>query len=327
MGKYVSQKDVWKQSKTVFAQFGESLWIPNAKANMALPHKDAGELMSCGIGKVLVCVGMGASLEDAVEEIKKNRDKCDVVVCDKGFGPLLDHGVKADFVLLCDASIPFKFIEPWIDQTEGVKLIATPYANPEWTKAWKGERYHFIMRDAIESEAHFVKIMGRIRDIPAGSNVSNAILTFFLGCDEWNNKNWGGYERYLLVGYDYSWRPDGNYYAWMNPIAKRHYMNHRTLIDPWGQICFSSENLYFSVKWLASYLAEFKNMPVVNCCGRGLLGTTARSTLKEQFAKINPDPGAAKRVRQAYLTLRAASAAYEEAVKTFRMSREDYLWQ
>lgn len=327
MGKFLSGTEVYKQSKHVFGQFGHSKWIPNAKINASTPFKDSNELFQCGVGKVLLCIGMGASLEENIDLIRENRNRFDIAACDKAFGPLLDHGVKSDFVLCCDANIPFHYLEKWVDQTEGVKLLATPYANPEWTKAWKGPRYHFVMRDAIESELNFYGIMGKIRDIPAGSNVSNAILTFFLGCDEWNSKNWGCYERYFLVGYDYSWQPEGNYYAWANPIPKRHYMNHRTLLDIKGNICFTSENLFFSQKWLRSYLHNFNQAPVVNCSNRGLLEIRKLSTLEQSLKTMNPDPKITERIKQAFESLKVANKTLKECAQMYQMTREEFLWQ
>lgn len=292
---------------------------------MKFPHHDSNELLSCGVGKFLVLVGMGSSLEDQVAALAKYRDRCDVCVCDKGFGPLLDHGVKADYVFLCDANIPYSYIGPWIDKTEGVKLLATPYANLEWVERWRGERYFFVMRDAIESERHFSRIFGNVRGIPAGSNVSNGMLTFFAGCDEFNDKNWSGYERYFLVGYDYSWPTKGNYYAWMDPKPKRHYMNHRTILDMNMKPSFTSENLYFSAKWLLSYLSKFK-IPVVNCAGRGLLMISPQSTLEKELSALRPKDKSSKTVRQAYESLRKLAEAFEEGKRTFALAREA-LWQ
>lgn len=325
MSKILSNAEVINQSKTVFNQFGQSLWIPNAKKNVELKFKDANELISCGIGKVMVLVGMGASLEEQVDVLKKYRDRCDICVCDKGFGPLLEHGIKADYVFLCDASIPFRHIEPYIDQTEGVALIATPYANPEWTKNWKGQRYFFVMRDAIESEQHFSKIFGDIRGIPAGSNVSNGMLSFFAGCDEFNDKNWAGYEKYLLIGYDYSWPVNGNYYAWANPKPKRNYMLHRTILDHKLRPAFTSENLYFSAKWMVSYLSKF-SIPVVNCGDRGLLMIKEQSTLERELSRLKPQGAGALLVRQAFNTMRGLAHALEEMKKTFNLAREA-IWQ
>lgn len=325
MSKILTNAEVIAQSKVVYNQFGESVWIPNAKKNVLLPHKDAKELISCGIGKVLVLVGMGSSLEDQVQWIEKYRDRCDVCVCDKGFGPLLDHGVKADYVFLCDANIPFRYIEPYMDKTDGVNLIATPYANPEWTTPWKGQRYFFVMRDAIESEQKFWSIFGKIRGVPAGSNVSNGMLTFFCGCDELNDKNWAGYEKYLLIGYDYSWPLKGNYYAWMNPIQKRHYMTHRTILDMKMDPCFTSENLYFSAKWMVSYLSKF-DIPVSNCGGRGLLMIGSQSNLEKELSRLKPKGATTKIVRQAFDALRSMAQALEEQKRAFNLVREA-IWQ
>jgi hypothetical protein len=325
MSKLLSNEEVINQSKTVYGQFGESVWIPNAKKNVVLKHEDANKLVSCGIGKVLVLVGMGSSLEDQVESIKKYRDRCDVCVCDKGFGPLLEHGVKADYVFLCDANIPYRHIEPYIDKTDGVGLIATPYANPEWTTNWKGSRYFFVMRDAIESEQNFFPIFGQIRGVPAGSNVSNGMLSFFCGCDEYNDKNWAGYERYLLIGYDYSWPAKGNYYAWSDPRPKRHYMCHRTILDMNMKSAFTSENLYFSAKWMMSYLSKFR-IPVVNCSGRGLLMLSKQSTLEKELSRLKPKEQVSRIVRQSFEALRQLSNALEESKKSFNLAREA-IWQ
>ena len=321
MSKLLSNAEVISQSKTVFGQFGESVWIPNAKKNVALKHHDANKLISCGIGKVLVLVGMGPSLEEQVQSIIKYRDRCDVCVCDKGFGPLLDHGVKADYVFLCDANIPYRHIEPYIDKTDGVKLIATPYAQTDWTTNWRGERYFFVMRDAIESEQHFYAIFGPVRGVPAGSNVSNGMLSFFAGCDETNDKNWAGYERYLLIGYDYAWPLKGNYYAWSNPVEKRHYMTHRTILDMNMNTYFTSENLYFSAKWMMSYLSKFK-IPVVNCSKRGLLMVVQQSTLEKELSRLRPKEVTSKMVRQSFEALRQLSGALEESKRSFNLARE-----
>lgn len=318
--------EVLKQSEQVFRQFGEELWVPASKINKELPQKDANSLVNYGMGKVLLLCAMGESLEDHIETIKKYRDRVDIAVCDKGFGPLLEHGVKADFVMLCDASVPFKYIEPWIDQTDGVKLLSTPYGNTEWTKAWKGDRYFFVNRDSIYSENIFKNIFGNeIRTIPAGSNVSNAMLVFWTGCDNEHHINWGGYSKYLLVGFDYSWRPDGNYYAWLDPKPKRHYMHHRTILDPQGRVCFTSENLVFSARWLMTYCSAF-NLPVANCSGRGILPIKS-GNLEREMAAINTDKNLKNRIKSLLKTAKASSEAFDESMRALEREREAVTWQ
>jgi len=317
MGNILSWQEVLNQSNAVFNQFGHSKWIPFAKFNKHFPHKDANSFYHRGLGKFLVCCAMGESLEENIDVIKKYRDRVEILTCDKGFGALLERGVKADYVLICDSNILFDHIEKYIDATEGVSLISTVYANPKWHYHWKGDRYFFIHEDSIGTENYFTKIFGdKIRVIPAGSNVSNAMVVFMTGCNEQKNENWGGYEKYILIGYDYSWRPKGNYYAWNNPKPKRYYMNHRTLLDFNGDMVFTSENLRFSARWLYSYITTF-NLPIVNCSGRGLLDIPYKNKLENELMFINPD----KRAKEKYFMGFGASA---NALKNYQNSKKEY---
>jgi hypothetical protein len=323
----LSANDVRKQSTSVWSQFGDSLWIPNAKKNALLKRHNLHELQHMGVGKCAVLVAMGSSLESQIESLKKYRHLVDVICCDKAFGPLLEHGIKADVVVVADAGIPFKYIEPWINQTEGVKLMATPYANTEWTHAWKGPVYFYVNQDAIESEQVFLPIIGHdTRVIPASSNVSNAMVVLFTNCENKKNENWGGYERYFLIGYDYSWPVNGNYYAWYDPKPKRNYMNHRTLLDLKQDIVFTSENLVFSCKWLISYITTFE-LPVVNCCGKGILDIPAKSTLETELKKINPNIKAQQQVKNLFIAWKESFQSYKRSEQNFFSCKEAFLWQ
>ncbi len=323
----LTSDEVRSQSKAVWKQFGESLWIPNANKNAKLKHFNLNELQHSGIGKTAVLCAMGSSLEDNIESLKKNRHKVDVIACDKAFGPLLDHGIKSDYVVVADAGIPYRWIEKYIPQTEGVKLFATPYANPEWTHNWRGPIYFYVNQDAIESERTFMPIMGAgTRVIPASSNVSNAMVVLFTNCEGKKNENWGGYERYLLLGYDYSWPKNGNYYAWNNPLPKRYYMNHRTLMDIRGNVCFTSENLLFSTKWLISYVTTF-NLPVINIGLKGLLDIPLKMSAEESFSHINSDPKFVDLVRQSFHAWKDSFQAYKQSEQNFFSIKEALLWQ
>lgn len=311
---------VLKQSEAVFGQFGEK-WKENALFNVRLPRRNAHELQNSGVGKFIVCAAMGASLEEHLDTLIKYRDRFDLITNDKCFGPLLKRGLKADKVMLCDANVPFRHLEDFVGETEGVELISTVYGNPEWTSKWKGPRFFYINRDAINTERFFRPIFGEeTRSIPAGSNVSNAMLVFLTGSDNAQNINFSGYERFILVGYDYSWRKTGNYYAWNNPIPKRNYMNHRTMLDVNGDLVFTSENLLFSAQWLYSYVTTF-NLPVVNCSGRGLLGISTES-LESTLRKINPDRSVRNRVKELFDAANAANSAAIQTRSIFEKSRE-----
>ena len=337
MGVLLGYNDVKKQSQAVWGQFGESKWLPFSKENAKLEQRPAHELRLNGMGKFCVLAAMGESLQDAIPTLKKYRDRFDLVTCDKGFGVLLEQGIKADFVQLADCNIPFdKWLKPYVKETEGVKLLATCYANTEWTTAWKGPRYFYVNRDAIDSQNKFIPIMPKgLRTIPAGSNVSNAMVIFQLGIDEFSQANWAGYEEYLLVGYDYSWRTrspetsqdvkQGNYYAFNDTYPKRAYMQHRTLLDINGEIAHTSENLMFSAKWLYSYVTAY-NLPVTNCSGRGILDIPNRGKLDLAVSRISSNKERIARVRDNFAMMTKAQELVEMNRVSFDNSRR-MLWQ
>lgn len=319
MAKHLTYKDTKQQSLAVFGQFGERVWIPNAKENVKLEHFNASDLQNIGLGKVLLLIAMGASLEDKIETIKKYRSNVDILCCDKAFVPLMERGITPDFVMICDANIPARHFETHVHATKNIKLIATPYANTLWTKSWLGPRYFYVNKDAINSEDIFTNIFGKqTRVIPASSNVSNAMTVFMTGSDEIKRINWAGYERYLLVGYDYSWRPDGSYYAWSNPTPKRNYMHHITCLDMNRDIVFTSGNLVFSARWLYDYLTIHK-LPVFNCSERGLLDVPLRSTLEKELSVIRPKNNL---VKEAYQILQSITLAQVQAQNAFSRARE-----
>lgn len=319
--------DVLKQSRAVYSQFGESVWIPNCKKNASLPdRKDANDLRNIGLGKVLVCVAMGASLEEHMATLKDNRSKYDIIACDKAFGVLIDNGIVPDFVLLADANIQFKWLAPYVEKTEGVKLIATAYSNPEWTHAWKGPKYFYLNTDSIDSQKIFAPIMGEgTRMVPAGSNVSNALVTFMTGCIGDYEDNFANYEAYLLVGFDYSWQPSGNYYAYSNPIPKSLYMSHMNMLDINGDSVRASENLVFSAKWLWMYSTRYQHLNIVNCSGRGILDISRRGDFTKTVARINPDPKAREKV---LYNFHKARASYDDSQIDARefMKSKGALW-
>jgi len=318
----LTYKDVRNQSRVVWNQFGEAKWLPNAHINSKFKYRDCRELENSKIGKFAVLAAMGESLEENIDVLKSYRDKFEITTCDKGFGVLLDHGIKADYVVLCDANIPFKWFKNYVDESKGVNLLSTVYANPEWTQAWKGERYFYINKDAIETEKKFIPIFDdKIRIMPAGSNVSNAMVIFWTGCDEKAAVNWGGYERYILTGYDYSWRPKGNYYAWNNTAPKRFYMHHGTMLDINGDRCFTSENLLFSCRWLIQYLETF-NLPAINCCGRGLLDCRYRKDIKEVLSDIKNNSEDIGKCRQLFEKAKSIGFELMAAKNEFNKSRE-----
>lgn len=320
-------KAVKEQSIAVFNNF-EKKWTEHSLRNVKVKKANPDIFWNIGLGKNLVVCAMGASLEKDIEAIKQYRDKVDVMCCDKAFGKLLDNEIKADYVMLADANISYdKWLKPYIDQTKGVKLISTIYANPEWCENWQGEVSFYMNKDAISTEKYFLPTWGdSVRLIPASSNVSNAMLVFMTGCDDNLRINYSGYQNYFLTGFDYSWKTDGNYYAFDNPIDKRHYMNHKTFLDVNKDVCHTSENLIFSAKWMMQFVTSF-GLPIVNCSGRGLLEIPKSGDLSQLLPKLTADKTVANRIRKQFENLRELQSAFKQAEEKFNHNREVLIWQ
>ena len=151
-------------------------------------------------------------------------------------------------------------------------------ANPDWSEAWHengGEVWYFVNKDNIKTEERYAPMSGCREVIPASSNVGNAQVVFATQIL--------GYDRYLLLGYDYSWGFDENYYSF-NDGEKRYWMKHLQFIDYTGRMVNTSQNLLFSARWLTDFHKNFlsqRGITIVNCCGQGLLDNVPRMRLEK----------------------------------------------
>lgn len=267
----MTEQEVRQQSEAAFGQWKEQ-WEKNSKFNGEIYKRDGNshkDLLNHGIGRQLLVVATGYSLEREIDTIKQYRDKCDIACVDKSFGVLMDHGIKPDFVVIADANVSYSdWAERHIEQTEGVTLIANVNCNTEWTKNWKGKIIFYVNKDNIETEKIYMELSGCRELIPASSNVGNTVVVFFgQVCN---------YDRYLLIGYDYSWAPGTNYYAF-NDNDKRYWMRHMFAIGITGELCYTSQNLHFSARWLVEYIQKSMGAkPVFNCSGAGVLTINPR---------------------------------------------------
>jgi len=266
----LKKEEVLAQSEAAFSQWGPT-WDSHAKINGELyrekgvSHKD---VLYKGIGKQCICVSNGPSLEAQIEVLKENYNpELQFIACvDKSLGTLVDAGLTPDLLIVCDASVDYEtWMKPWEDATKDIMLGCCITANPEWSKNWKGPICFFVNKDNIDSQIRYSQISGCGEMIPAGSNVGNSVIIFttqIMAFDEW-----------LLIGYDYCWGED-NYYAYNDPAGKRHWMKHIQMIDQWGRIVNTSQNLLFSARWLGDYykmIVQEKGCNIYNCSGFGIL--------------------------------------------------------
>lgn len=278
----MTEQEVRQQSEAAFGQWKE-IWEKNSKHNGEIYKRDGNshkDLLNHGIGRQLLCIATGRSLETSIDTIKEYRDRCDIACVDKSFGILMDHGIRPDFVVIADANVSY---EEWagrhIEATEGITLIANVNANTSWTDNWKGKIIFYVNKDNIKTEEIYMEYSGCRELIPASSNVGNTVVVFFAQiCN---------YDRYLFVGYDYSWAPGENYYAF-NDNEKRHWMRHMFAIGVDGKLAYTSSNLNFSARWLVEFCQKqmsFKQF--FNCSGSGVLSINPRK-LEVCLAEFEP---------------------------------------
>lgn len=265
----MNNKEVQQQSINAWRQWGKQ-WIENAKINKTLKTGSFSKLLGIGKGKILLQIANGYSLALNVEKIKKNRLKYDIYCCDKTFGYLIKNGIVPDYCHVADANVKFDEWAKGYDNSN-TTLISNIAAAPQWGLEWKGSKYYYTNWDNIGT-ADILSEAGDCFDVvPAASNVSNSQVVFSTQVLE--------YSKQLLVGFDYSWGDDGEYYATGN-VDKRFYMNHASVNTNSG-IAFSSTNLIFSCRWLMSYISKFKSAVIVNCSERGIFNIPLSMPLEQ----------------------------------------------
>lgn len=260
------------QSEAAYKQWAPQ-WRAQAKDNSIHEMKSIYELENSGLGKAVLCVANGYTLEENLETIKKYQHGVDIFACDKTMGHLLDNGIVPKFVMMCDANVDYeKYMKPWANKLDQITLIANVCGNPEWTKNgnWK-DKYFFINKDILKSEKEFSEISGCTNFIPAGTNVSNAMVVMLTQSDDQGRRNFFNYDKILLIGYDYSWRYGKKYYAFNDSGDGKHqYMRHMYVQTSDGDFAYSSGNLLFSAEWFQTYVKTF-NLPVIQCTKKSVL--------------------------------------------------------
>jgi hypothetical protein len=254
-----------------------------AKQNSKFKMKDLSDFCDYGVGKAIVCVANGYTFEQEIETLKKYRHNVDILACDKTLGSLIDNDIYPDFLLLCDANVSYeKYCAPWADKLKDTIIFSNVCANPEWVNkaVWK-DIYFFVNKDILQSEKEFKELSGCNNVIAAATNVSNAQVVFLTQSDETGSRNFFGYDKIILIGFDYCWLPN-KYYAFENESPKNNYMRHEYTVNNNGSFCYTSSNLLFSSRWLSKYVRSYK-LPVVNCSAESILDIGPAYTLCQQM--------------------------------------------
>lgn len=282
----MNEQQIRSQSESAIKQWGPQ-WEEHCVIHSSDPmiKNNLHDFGGIGIGKAILLVANGYSLEENISLIKEHQGKTDIICCDKTLGHLISNGIKPMFCLVCDANVDYdRYLKPYENELQDTILLINVCANPEWSinGNWKS-KYFFVNKDIIESHKKFSQISGCSNFIPAGTNVSNAMLIMLTQCDNEGRRNFFGYDKMLLIGYDYSWRANGKYYAYSEDgDGKADYMKHLYCLTSDGDWAYTSGNLLFSAHWLEKYISTFR-LPVVNCSKKTILQQTKFGELKEQL--------------------------------------------
>ncbi len=265
-----------------------------------------------GIGKPVLCVGNGFSFEENIAAIQKNQSKVDIMCCDKTLGALLEHGIVPTYCVVADANVPYSYLEPYKDRLTGTILIMNVCANPEWAQNgnWK-KKYFIVNKDVLESEKEFLAITKCPNIILAATNVSNCMIVLLTQSTDHLPRNFFGYDKILLIGYDYSWKFRGKYYAFDETGGGRaQYMRHMYIHTPAGTPAYTSGNLWFSMQWLQKYIATFR-LPIIQCAPDSLLQFGPTRDLSAQM-DYTYKPENSYKIRKAVSRLRTLMAERAE---------------
>jgi hypothetical protein len=161
-----------------------------------------------------------------------------------------------------------------MDNIENTTLCISVCGEPTLPKEWHkrgGKICFFLNKDNIETEKIYGPISKCQDIIPAGSNVGNAAIIFTVQVC--------GYDNHYLIGYDYCWGDDENYYAFIDH-DKRYWMNHVTMVDLAGRLVNTSQNLMFSSRWLSDFYRagiQPHHKKLYNVSGQGICDLPQRS--------------------------------------------------
>lgn len=276
--------DVLKQSKAAYGQWAPQ-WREHAKAAAKHPQKDMLALQNVGIGKACLVIANGPTFEREIETIKAHQANVDILCVDKCLRHCLEHGITPTYVLVCDANVSYEtYLKPVQDRLQDSILLMNVCANPKWSENgnWK-DRYFFVNKDCLKSEEEFIALSGCPNVVPAGTNVSNAALVVMTQCDDRGKRNFFGYDKYLMIGFDYCWDEDSYYAFDRDGAGKRHYMKQVYCLSTNGEFVYTSPNLLFSAKWIEKYIAVFK-IPAIQCSPMTIVSGWKTGKLKEQMA-------------------------------------------
>jgi len=191
-------------------------WIKNAKENSGRINKTIADLWKTKDYGEGISVAAGPSLENDFNDLVKMRKHRELICVDASLKFLIQKGLTPDFCVTTDFSDKILFMLEGKDgsliDTSHIKLVANVITHPKVIEAWEGEIYWFVMMNNVYDIDHqkFIDDMHALETkvgakLAPGGNVSSIALGFGLSVRNYN--------KLLLYGHDFCWKPDGDFYA------------------------------------------------------------------------------------------------------------------
>jgi len=323
----MNSEAIVQQSKAAMKQWADQ-WRKHAAIHSQYKQTTFEEFENIGVGRAVLCVANGYSFEEEIETIREHQGNVDIMACDKTLGHLLDHGITPEYVMVCDANVDAeRYLDKWKDKLQDTILFINVCANPKWSERgnWKNIVF-FTNRDVIDSHLEFGKLSGCPNSIPAGTNVSNAMVILLTQCDNEGRRNVFGYDKILLIGFDYSWKAGGKYYAFdESGDGKADYMRHSYAVAPNGDFLYTSGNLSFSMDWLKIYVKTF-SLPVIQCSPSSILSFTGKASKLGEQMSYSFKPEDRGPVRSAVKELRSIKLREQELTNKINKIGRDHFW-
>lgn len=275
-------------------------WATNAAANYPVIKGCAGVgfLKNAAKDVPAVVVGIGPSLDDAIQDLKRAPRHAVIIATDAALRPLARHGIHPDLVLNFDARDEQKTMWETVDTTSCV-LLANSVTSPHTLAAWKGSAMFFNM---LQSDDEFCSnilpaIFPYLGQLPNMGTVGNGAvyLAHLMGCKpiltvgmdlcyrEASRLDERPAQRWEYRSSDYVFVPPSAEYpdgVWTETENKILYDNaermaHTSDEEIKGTVYKVDDPLRFYRNSLVNNIGQF-DIPIINCSG-GVLTNLVRS--------------------------------------------------
>jgi hypothetical protein len=166
------------------SKYGSNLWMhrwaANSYRNYPVVSRAKGVYYLMDACKGLPCfiVGVGPSLDDDVDKLKRAVGHSIIIATDASFRVLMAKGIRPDLVISYDCKPEQRLLWEDIPGEHGVPALFDTCAHPNAIASWKGPVLFYNHFHQTDELSHFILpfVFPHIGQIPSGATVGNAAL-------------------------------------------------------------------------------------------------------------------------------------------------------